>query len=130
MRPIHTFRATRALIKDTHAINMADLSDHAKLRCVDRCIKSTDIDLCMRKGTRTNGDAATYKYYYKGLCVIASRGSALATQTVLTSYWIPNYVDAPQAYERVWAKTHRQKIEHLKSDKHRTAQQKRDMRDW
>ena len=104
---------------------MADLSDHAKLRCVDRCIKSTDIDLCMRKGERTNADDMRYKYYYKGLCVIATRGSALATQTVVTSYWKPNYIDAPQAYERVWAKTQWQKTEHNKSGNHRTAQKKR-----
>ncbi len=97
---------------------MADLSDHAKLHCVGRCIKSKDIDLCMRKGERTNADDMRYKYYYKGLCVIATRGSALATQTVVTSYWKPNYIDAP--------KTQWQKTEHNKSGNHRTAQKKRD----
>lgn len=105
---------------------MADLCDHAKLQSVGRCIKPKDIDLCMRKGERTNADGLRYSYYYKGLCVIATRGSALATQTVVTSYWKSNYIDAPQAYERVWAKTRRQKTEHIKSDNHRTAQKKRD----
>ena len=108
---------------------MADLSKHVKLRCADRSIKSKYVDHCMRKGERTNADDAKYKYNYKGLCVIATRGSAVARQKVVTSYWMNNDGDGPQAYEALLVKARSQKTEHVKSGNHNAAKGKRYMSD-
>jgi hypothetical protein len=105
---------------------MATLSKHAKVRSADRSIKSEYVDECMRKGKRTNEDDTRYKYYYEGLCVIATRGSAVATQEVVTAYW--TYNNDPQAYEALRAKAGRQKTKHQKErekEKYNGAQGKR-----
>ena len=88
---------------------MPKLTKHVKERGADRAIKQAYIDVCMRKGDRSNEDGARYRYYYKGLCVIAAAALTLETQTVITAYWTCGY-DGLQAYQVLKAVTHRHKI--------------------
>lgn len=88
--------------------NMPELTRHVKERCADRSIKQAYIDVCMRKGDRSNQDETRYRYYYKGLCVIAVAALTLETQTVITAYWTSGY-DGLRAYQALEADTHRHK---------------------
>lgn len=92
---------------------MAALSDHTHLRCADRAIKEAYVDLCMRKGERSNVHENRYKYYYKGLVVIASAALTLETQTVVTAFWTADY--GQDTYEKLVDCAKRRKRQHKTS---------------
>ena len=89
------------------------LSKHASERCAERGIKNQNIDLCMCKGKRTNATKGRYKYYYRGLSVIATACDGPKTfsaqpswhyrqgrHRVVTAFWTHGYADGPAAYEQ------------------------------
>jgi hypothetical protein len=87
--------------------------DHARNRLVQRGIKQSHVELCMRKGDRTNTDHGRFHYQYHGLKVVATSQS-YAQATVVTAMWTS--ADGPDVYAKLLAEA---KTRKLKKGQHR-----------
>ncbi len=80
------FLAARTRAEEMQISSIPTTTTHATLRRGERGIKAAYVDLCVRRGSRTQHTHNRLRYWYRGLIVVTS-----GEKVVLTAYWADAY---------------------------------------
>ena len=101
------FLAARTRAEEVQVSSSPTTTTHATLRRGERGIKAAYVDLCVRRGSRTQLDDNNLRYWYRGLIVVTS-----GEKVVLTAYWADGYyLDPDERFDAECRKA--RKAEHV-----------------